>query len=208
MATQGADMIDTHVNPPRWANALLRTVLRPSDIDSVPGDLIEEYREAKHVSLGRLAADAWYVRQTLSIVWRVVWPFAVAAVALRLLPFPVQRGWNPSLVQAPGVSLLDAVIFVSAGYFGARRTGRLVSGIVIAGLTSLVGFTMFFIYAAMRDPSLLGAPFEKPFIAVIVLTLLAIALGFGIALGTLGATAGRLAPTSGRISSRQSPPLG
>jgi hypothetical protein len=100
------------------------------------------------------------------------------------------------------VSLLDAVIFVCAGYFGARRTGRLVSGIVMAGLTSLVGFTMFFIYVAMRDPSLLGAPFDKPFIAVILLTLLAIALGFGIALGTLGATAGRLVPTSGRISTQ------
>ncbi len=192
-------MIDTHANPPRWANSLLRTVLRPSDVDSVPGDLIEEYREAKHPSLGRLGADAWYVGQTLSIVWRVVWPFVVAIVAVRLLSFPVPREWNPSLVQAPGVSLLDAFIFVSAGYFGARRTGRLVSGIVIAGLTSLAGFPMFLVYAAVREPSLLRAPFEKPFIAVIVLTLLAIAVGFGMTLGTLGATAGRLAPTSGRI---------
>ncbi len=128
-----------------------------------------------------------------------MWPFVVATVALRLLSFPLPGGRNPSLVQAPGVSLLDAFIFVSAGYFGARRAGRLVSGIVIAGLTSLVGFPIFFINAAMRDPSLLGAPFEEPFIAVIVLTLLAIAVGFGMAFGTLGATAGRLAPTSGRI---------
>ena len=193
-------MIDTHADPPRWAHALLRTVLTPSDIDSIPGDLIEEYREAKYPSLSRLEADGWYVRQVLSIVWRVVWPFVVATVALRLLSFPLPRGWNLSLVPAPGVSLLDALICLCAGYFGARRTGRLVSGIVISGLTSLVSFPMFFIYAAVRDPSLLRAPFEKPFIAVIVLTLLALAVGFAVALGTLGATAGRwLAPTSRRV---------
>ncbi|HTL43488.1 MAG TPA: permease prefix domain 2-containing transporter [Vicinamibacterales bacterium] len=193
-------MIDTHGNPPRWAQVFLRTVLRPSDIDSVTGDLIEEYREAKYPSLGRLGADAWYVRQALSIVWRVVWPFVVATVALRLLSFPLPRGWNPSVVPAPGVSLLDAFIFLRAGYFGARRTGRLVSGVVIASLTSVVGFPIFFIYAAMRDPSLLRAPVEKPFIAMIVLTLLVIAAGFGMALGTLGTAGGRwLAPTSRRI---------
>jgi len=99
--------------------------------------------------------------------------------------------------------LLDAFIFLCAGYFGARRTGRLVSGIVTAGLTSLVSLPMFFLYAAMRDPSLLRAPFEQPFIAVIILTLFAIAVGFGTALGTLGATAGRFfAPSAGRTGAR------
>ena len=175
-------------------------MLAPSDIDSIPADLVEEYREVKYPSLSRLEADVWYVRRALSIVWRAVWPFVVATVALRLLSFPLPRGWNPSLIPAPGVSLLDAFIFLCAGYFGARRTGRLVSGTVISGLTSLVGFGMFFIYAALRDPGLLRAPFEKPFITVIVLTLLALAAGFAMALGTLGATAWCwLAPASRRV---------
>ncbi len=190
-------MIDTHADPPRWAHALLRSVLRPSDVDAVPGDLIEEYRAAQRPSRGGFGADVWYVRQILSIVWRVVWPFLVATVALRLLSFPLPQAWNPSLIPAPGVSLLDAFIFVCAGAFGARRTGRLVGGIVLASMTSLVGFPMFFIEAAMRDPSLLRAPIEKPFIAVIVLALLVIAVGFATALGTLGAAGGRwLAPAS------------
>jgi hypothetical protein len=187
-------LIDPHAEPPRWAQALLHALLRPADVDSVPGDLIEEYRESKLPSGGRFSADVWYVRQTVSIIGRVVWPFVVATVALRLLTFPLPGAWNPSLVQAPGVSLLDAFIFLCAGYFGARRTGRLVSGTVIAALTSVSGVATVFVYAAMRDPSLLRAPVDKPFILAIVLTLLTIAMVFGMVLGTLGATVGRSVP--------------
>jgi hypothetical protein len=193
-------MIDTHANPPRWAHALLRTVLRPSDADSIPGDLIEEYREARRPSLGRLRADTWYVRQVLSIFWRVAWPFVVATVALRFVSFPLPGAWNPSLVPAPGVSLADACIFLCAGYFGARRTGRLVSGIVLASLAGLAGVPIFFISAAVRDPALLRAPADDPFVAMIVVTLIVIAGGFAAALGALGAAGSRwLASTSRRI---------
>jgi len=196
-------MIDMHTDPPRWAHALLRTVLRPADIDAVPGDLLEEYRDARRPSLGALGADVWYIRQVSSIVWRAVWPFAAVMIALRLSSFPLPGGWNPSLVQAPGVSQLDALTLFSVGYAGARRTGRFVSGIVIAGLTGVVSFPPFFIYAAMRDPNLLRAPFEKPFIAVILLALFAIATGFSVALGMLGAAAGRLAGTPDRVRIRE-----
>ena len=192
-------MIDTHMSPPRWAYVLLKSLLSPSDSESIPGDLLEEYREVRYPSLGRLRADLWYFKHVLSILWRVVWPCIVVIGALRILTFPLPSGWNPSLVPAPGVSLLDALVFLWAGYYGSQRTGRFSTGIVVASVTSLLGLTVFFISAAVTTPSLLLAPFEKPFIFVIIGTLTAIALGFGIAAGTAGAAVGRWLPPRRRM---------
>ena len=184
-------MIDRQPSPPRTASLLLQALMRPEDAESVPGDLIEEYREVRRPSLGRLRADVWYVTQVLSVLLRYIWPGVLAIVVLRLLFFPLPRAWNLSLVPAPGVTLLDAAVFVAVGYFGARRTGRLITGIITAGTTSLLGFAAFLVYAAVTRPSLLRAPFENPFIFVILATLLLIALGFGMAGGVLGAAAGK-----------------
>ncbi len=184
-------MSDTQQNPPGWAEALLKSLLKPSDSESVPGDLLEEYRDVRRPSLGRLRANAWYIEQMFSVLWRVAWPCVVAIIALRLLSFPLPRAWNPSLAPAPGLSLLDALVFMWAGYYGSQRTGRLSTGIVMSVVTSLVGFTTFFVYAAVTRPSLLLAPFEKPFIFVIMAILLMMAFSFGIAAGTIGAAAGR-----------------
>jgi hypothetical protein len=191
-------MTETHPNPPRAAHALLRALVRPLDAEAIPGDLLEEYREVRRPSLGRLRADVWYVEHVLSMLWQVMWPCAVAIVALRLVTFPLPRGWSPSLVPAPGVSLLDAVLFVWAGYHGARRTGRLGTGIVVAAATSALGVAIVFVYAAVTRPSLLLAVFEKPFIVVIVTTLLSIAVLFGTVAGAVGAAAGRWLPPSAR----------
>jgi hypothetical protein len=187
-------MTDTHAIPPRWASALLRASVRLADIESVPGDLLEEYREVRRPSLGRRRADLWYVAQAFSILWRLVWPFVLAMVALRFASFPLARGWNPSLVPAANVSLLDAAILASAGYYGARRGGRILAGVVTAGAAGVLGFAAFLIYAAAWMPGLVLAPFEKPFIFVIVLTLFAIAFGFAISAGAVGALIGRSLP--------------
>ena len=187
-------MSDTRHGPPRWAHALLESLVRPSDIESIPGDLLEEYRDVKRPSLGRRGADAWYIQQTVSVLWRVVWPCVVAIVVLRIVSFPLPHGWNPSLVPAPGASLLDAAVFVWAGYCGSQRSGRLITGIVAATVTSVIGFATFFIYAAITRPTLLLAPFANPFIFVIMTILLAIAVTFAIVAGMAGAIAGRWMP--------------
>jgi hypothetical protein len=88
--------------------------------------------------------------------------------------------------------VLDALIFLWAGYYGSQRTGRLTTSIVTAGATSLIGFTMFFVYAAISTPSLLLAPFEKPFIFVIVSILLMMAMGM------VGGAVGRRSPARQR----------
>ena len=184
-------MIDRHARPSRLATMALRAVLRPADIDSIPGDLLEEYREVKRPSLGHVGADVWYVSQVLSVLWRLIGPWVVVISAVRLLDFALPRGWNPGLVPAPGVSVIDAVVLFGSGCYGAMRVGRVVTGLVTAVATSLVGFTLYFVYAAIMSPSLLLAPFYNPFIFVILATLLLIASSFGIGAGLAGALVGR-----------------
>ena len=58
--------------PPRWAEAILRLLLKPEDRESVSGDLLEEYRETIVPALGS-AADRWYVRQVASFLFRASW---------------------------------------------------------------------------------------------------------------------------------------
>ena len=184
-------MTDLQLNPPRVAHALLEVLVRPSDAESIPGDLLEEYREVRRPSMGRLRADVWYAKHVLSVLWRLVWPSAIAISVLRIVSFPFPGGSNPSLVPAPGVSLIDAFILVWAGYRGSQRTGRISSGLIIAVATSVVGYTAFVAYALVVDPTLIRAPFKKPLIFAILSIVALLALGFGLAAGTVGAAAGR-----------------
>src|SRR5262249_10887245 len=187
-------MTDEQLDPPRWAQALLRVLLRPTDFESIAANLLDEYQEVRRSSQGRIRADARYITHVVTVLSRVMWPWLAAIIALRILSFPLPSGWNPSLVPAPGVSLLDAVIFLAAGLYSSHRARRILTGVVTAGATSLVGFTMFLVRAAATTPSLLLAPFEKPFIFVILSVLLMIALGFGVAVGIVGAAMGRRLP--------------
>jgi hypothetical protein len=55
-------------SPPRWAEYVLRLVLKPRDRDTISGDLLEEYREVALPTLGPLRANVWYVKQTGSLM--------------------------------------------------------------------------------------------------------------------------------------------
>jgi len=188
-------MIDERANPPRIAQMLLHIALRPHDAESIAGDLLEEYRAVRRPSLGRPRADAWYVLHVLSVAGRPVWPFALALVAVKwllaafmLLPL---SGWNPSLVPAPNVSLLDALFFLGTGYYAARRTGRVATGVVSSGALGLIDFAIFAAYAmTLGGPTLFASIVEKPFILVIGCILLAIATAFALTLGAVGAAVG------------------
>jgi hypothetical protein len=222
-------MKTTEPNPPRWADATLRSLLRPSDRESISGDLLEEYRAAKRPSLGAFRANVWYVRHVLSMLWHLIQPCALALVGtnvLRVLLGVIGRGvlgnnppetgplalianglWDGSLVQAPGVSFVDALIYLWAGYHGSRRTRLIRTGMLAAGATSFVAFSVLFTAIAITTPDLwhlLIAPFSNPFIFVILATLLLIALGYGVLVGAMGAIVGRWtgpeAPWEARVS--------
>jgi hypothetical protein len=179
-------------------------LLRPADRESIAGDLLEEYREVRRPALGAVRADAWYIKHVVSVLWRLVWPFASAVIAVTALSFPLRWSWNHSIVQAPAVSVLDGLIYLLAGYYGSQRTALVRTGIITAGATSILAVTAFLAVAAIGRPSLLLAPFEKPFIFVIVLVLLLIAFGYGAVLGSIGGVIGRWLPPARRHAARLS----
>jgi hypothetical protein len=188
----------TELNPPYWAEWLLRSVLRPSDRESISGDLLEEYLEARRPALGMLRADLWYVKQVLSVSWRLVWPCVLTMTAGTVFSLAIKLPWRYSLVQAPGVSVLDAAVCIWAGYYTSRRTRLVRTGMMAAGLLEILPPSIFLGAAAIRDPALLLVPFAKPFIFVILLTVIALAIGFGAVLGALGAAVGSWLPSTPR----------
>jgi hypothetical protein len=195
MAAEGARMIDERANPPRLAQMLLRVTVRPVDAESVAGDLLEEYRAVRRPALGSLKADAWYWGHVLSVLAHLVWPFALALVGARavlaaFMLFPLSGGWNPSLVPAPNVSVLDALFFLAVGYSSARRTGRLAAGVVSATALGLVDFAAFAAVATLQFPTLPAAIWGNPFILLIGGTFLALAIAFALAFGAAGAAVG------------------
>jgi hypothetical protein len=212
-------------SPPRWAEAMLRSLLRPADRESIPGDLLEEYRAVKRPLLGALRANIWYLEHVLSVVWHLIRPCALVLIGIIILrvllrvsgewfagtPGPstiltmmARSLWYGSLVQAPGVSLFDALIYLWAGYHGFRRTRLIKTGMLAAVGTSFVGFTILFSGIAIRTPGLLLVPFRGPFIFVILATLMLIASGYGALLGSIGALVGRLSAPADPLEARVS----
>jgi hypothetical protein len=53
--------------PLQWAESLLIFLLKTRDRETIPGDLLEEYREDRLPMLGHVRADFWYVRQVFGI---------------------------------------------------------------------------------------------------------------------------------------------
>ena len=72
--------------PPRWAEAVLMTLLKPGDRESVSGYLLEEYREAWRPARGAFRANVWYLVQVGSLLWRLIWPCVLAMGGLSVLP--------------------------------------------------------------------------------------------------------------------------
>jgi hypothetical protein len=130
--------------PPRWAEWLLEAILPPRDRDTIPGDLLEEYREVIVPTRGRARANRWYLRQVLSLVNGLTLGLAIGAV------FSV---WNlvgtiltPLLEDSPralaGFYGPMFALWGLAGWLAGRRTGHVVqavkAGVTVALVTSVV----------------------------------------------------------------------
>jgi hypothetical protein len=154
-------MMTSELTPPRWADAMLRSCLRPSDRESISGDLLEEYRADRRPALGPLGAKIWYTAQVLSMLWRLIQPAALVLAAQGVflavkvfrpghhalhheaapmwVALPLGVVWYGSLVGTPGVSLLDAAIYFFVAYRGVQRTGLIRTGAFVAAASSFVG---------------------------------------------------------------------
>jgi hypothetical protein len=138
------------------------------------------------------------VKQVLSLFWRLVWPCVLTMTAVTVFSLAIKLPWRYSLVQAPGVSMLDAAVCLWTGCYTSRRTRLVRTGMVATGLLGILPPGIVLSAAAAIEPALLLEPFAKPFIFVILFILFSLAIGFGVVLGTFGAAIGSRLPSTPR----------
>ena len=153
----------TMPDPPAVARALLGLVLRVDARESVSGDLLKEYREARIPTVGRRRADLWYCRQVGGTWLRAYWWF-VAPVVLLIVVHDIFNTFRaPSgasyLDGLPNVALVPLSPFVPIGLFalgaayGSWRTQRWAGGLVAAvGMFVVVWLFMAFWWNATLYP--------------------------------------------------------
>jgi hypothetical protein len=138
MAAKGTRMKSKWVTPPRWAEAILRALLRPSDRASISGDLLEEYRLVRYPAHGRQRANIWYVRHLFSVLLHFLFPILPAAVLVGVLQAMSNPPWNYSPVPSPGLSIFHGVLYLGAGCYASRRTGLIRTGVMAGSVMSFV----------------------------------------------------------------------
>ena len=189
--------------PPRWAEALVRSVIEPRHRESLSGDLLEEYRDTIVPSRGG-GADRWYGARALGFLWRAAWPWA-ALIATIL----VTRGLVDALVPTQYVrgvihprshvmsGALMAVWFAS-GFVGAWRFGRIRSGVLVALAGAIAGGALSVVpsllsLAMWHDPQTLDAIANSGGLDEMLGGVALILVPVGTWVGTLGAVAGMAA---------------
>jgi hypothetical protein len=128
-----------------WAQRLLGLTLTPRDQQTIPGDLLEEYRE--RVGQGRpvRSANRWYARQVASLLWMAALPgllllagavFTNGAV-FRTSIWAVSRSWD----VGPRSGLLltaTAASYFLAGACGGWLTRRVRFATVMVATATIV----------------------------------------------------------------------
>jgi hypothetical protein len=182
--------------PPRWADAVLRSVLDPAGFDSVSGDLIEEYRESVEPARGRPGADRWYVQEVAGFVLRAVGPWGLALGAASVTRTALDWLAPPIDFHARSVasSYLALSLIAGSGVHMAWRSGRIASGAVaglaataISAVTSIAGTAILLAIwhdeptrAAIRQSGGLEEAFTLPLVHIVG----------GAVLGMIGGGAG------------------
>ena len=194
-------MTTAHSNarPPRWAEAILRLLIKSDARDSVSGDLLEEYRDTIVPARGP-AADRWYVRQVGSFLLRASWVWAAvvgAALVLRylldtLVPVTDYR------MRAAALTYTIMAACLLSGFGAAWRARSIPAGALIAFAAATIGAVLSIagtgaMLAIWHDPATLGewrnsGGLDEAFIDV-PLKVMAI----GAVIGTAGALLGKIA---------------
>jgi hypothetical protein len=155
--------VHSDARPPRWAEAILRLLLKPEDRESVSGDLLEEYRETIVPALGS-AADRWYMRQVASFLFRASWAWGALLGAALVIRYLFDTFVPPTDYKMRATILTYAVFAAclltggNAAWRGrSMRAGILISisAATIGALISIVGSGVML--AIWHDPATLDA---------------------------------------------------
>src|SRR5215475_734579 len=113
-------------HPPRWADALLRSVLTPEDAEVTSGDLIEVYRDSIRPFRGRWQADLWFVRQVAGYILRIrttsLGNWILAGLMLCVFTTKVFAVTHPEFITCDGIGLgwVVMTVYACAAVFGTR----------------------------------------------------------------------------------------
>jgi hypothetical protein len=147
--------------PPRWAAALLPLLLRADEAETVMGDLIEEYRDTVYPSSGRWRANAWFVGQVAGFAWRAAWVWGLLVAAFISGRFILDTFAPPASYYARSffTTWSSILLYLLTGFWAARRTGRLRTGILIAVAAHAIGWS---VNAAMTAAIYVGVIRDQP----------------------------------------------
>ena len=136
----------------KWADVVLRLLLKPRDRDTISGDLLEEYREVVLPAKGPLLARLWYLRQVASFVSPLTVGLAlgVAAGTLNLVDTAIE----PLADDTAGRMLLwlGVLLFIwlFIGFRAARRTQRFRDALIAGVLVGAATMAVFHLAAIVR----------------------------------------------------------
>ena len=206
----------TTIRPPRWAESLFQILLPVERQESVIGDLLEEYREAKVPNGTERRADMWYVGQLGAAFWRIAGFFCIAALFIcvtrelmdHFVPVSVPGRYNERGAVAMGSLIL---CYAGAGFWAAWRTGRIFSGVLSAIAACIVGWSGTIAIdqalTILRVPSVNSAieidRTGRELLVIIPVLILAL-MAFAAVLGLVGATLGTALRRLPHLSAGQS----
>jgi len=128
--------------PPVWIERLLEMLLPEKDRATVAGDLYEEFRDNKAPQLGRVRANAWYLRQVASFA-----PRRVASLFNR----PIVLAWLCVFTAMCGgwLGAMDVLLHHPAAQIG-------IAGCIVSQALVTLAALRFREWPLLRYVSLLG----------------------------------------------------
>jgi uncharacterized protein YqgC (DUF456 family) len=191
--------------PPLWGEAILRVVLKRTDVDSVSGDLLEEYREAVYPARGREGADRWYVAQVVGFAMRsfAVWGVLFGTAAVARDAFDQFVPTHDFALRSAVSTYLGISILLVAGFWSAWRSGSFAAGTLAGVVATIVGAVISIssatvMLALFHDPQTLAAIDASGGLSE-AFTLPITMLIPGLILGTLGGVLGAAASATLRV---------
>jgi hypothetical protein len=136
----------------KWADFVLRLLLKSRDRDTISGDLLEEYREHVLPSTGPLGARLWYFRQVLSFVKPSTWGLAIGVIAgaLNLIDTAIEPLADDTAgrmsIWVGGLLFL----WILTGFGAARGAGRFRDGVTAGVLVGIATMAAFHLAAIVR----------------------------------------------------------
>jgi len=149
--------------PPVWADAWLRLLLPARDVDTVSGDLMEEYRENVRPTRSRLAADTWYVQQVSRFAWRIwAWGLVLAALYVSRMAYDWFVPTSNFAPRAEVTTLIMISTLLVVGASSTLRTRSIRAGVISTASALIVSavlsaMALAFIYMNWRSPAMLAA---------------------------------------------------